>query len=74
MDSLGSKYRLYCLQFSLYSIWSDYLSRFQMVMYGEQICKKSAQIKQQKRIRVSNHAFSNIFRAGGKNCDGANDE
>ena len=38
-------------------------------MYGEEICKKRAQIRYQKRVRVSNNSFSNTFRAGGKNCD-----
>jgi hypothetical protein len=41
-----------------------------MVMYGEEICKKRAQIRLQKRIRVNNQSFSTTFRAGGKNCDG----
>jgi hypothetical protein len=45
-----------------------------MVMYGEEICKKSAQKRLQKRIRVRNHSFSNTFRAGGKNFDGEQDK
>ena len=36
--------------------------------------KKERKQDCKKEIRVSNHSFSNIFRDGGKNCDGEKDE
>jgi hypothetical protein len=39
-------------------------------MYGEEICRKRAQIRLQKRIRVNNQPFSTTFRVEGKKCDG----
>jgi hypothetical protein len=39
-------------------------------MYGEEICRKRAQIRFQKRIKVNNQSFSTTFRVRGKNCDG----
>ena len=41
-----------------------------MVMYGEEICRKRAPTRLQKRIRLNNQSFSNTFKAGGKNSIG----
>jgi len=39
-------------------------------MYGEEICRKRAQIRLQKRIRVNNQSFSTTFRVEVKNVMG----
>ena len=37
-----------------------------MVIYSEEICKKRAQIRWQKRIRGSNHSFSKTLKPEAK--------
>jgi hypothetical protein len=38
-------------------------------MYGEEICRKRAQKRLKKRIRVNNQSFSTTFRGRDKNYD-----